>query len=121
MVAPLDGVKVLELTSWMAAPSAGAVLADLGADVIKVEPPRGDPMRGVSRQPKLDPSSPRQGLDPAFQVDNRGKRSLAVAVDRPAGADLVRRLATDRHVFLTNLLPRRQERYGLHPEGIFAV
>jgi crotonobetainyl-CoA:carnitine CoA-transferase CaiB-like acyl-CoA transferase len=121
MVAPLDGVRVLELTSWMAAPSAGAVLADLGADVIKVEPPRGDPMRGVSRQPKLEPSSPCHGLDPSFQVDNRGKRSIAVAVDRPAGAELVRRLAADRQVFLTNLLPGRQERYGLHPAGMFAV
>jgi crotonobetainyl-CoA:carnitine CoA-transferase CaiB-like acyl-CoA transferase len=121
MTAPLDGVSVIELTSWMAAPSAGAVLADLGADVVKIEPPRGDPMRGVSRQPKLDPSSPQRGLDPSFQVDNRGKRGIAVAIDQPAGADLVRRLAVDRHVFLTNLLPHRQARYGLDPAGLFAV
>ena len=79
----------------MAAPSAGAVLADLGADVIKVEPPRGDPMRTISRQPKLADDSPLRGIDPSFQVDNRGKRSIAVAVDQPAGAELVRRLAAD--------------------------
>ena len=112
---------MLELTSWMAAPSAGAVLADLGADVIKVEPPRGDPMRGMSRQPKVDPSSPLLGLDPSFQVDNRGKRGVAVAIDQPAGADLVRRLVAARQVFLTNLLPHRQARYGLDPEGLFAI
>ena len=53
MTVPLDGVAVLELTSWMAAPSAGAILADLGADVNKSEPPRGDPMRSISLQPKL--------------------------------------------------------------------
>ena len=121
MTAPLDGVAVLELTSWMAAPSAGAILADLGADVIKIEPPRGDPMRTISRQPKLAEDSPLRGIDPSFQVDNRGKRSIAVAVDQPAGADLVRRLAATRQVFLTNLLPHRQERYGLDPDGLFAV
>ena len=121
MTAPLDGVAVLELTSWMAAPSAGAVLADLGADVIKIEPPRGDPMRTISRQPKLPEDSPLRGIDPSYQVDNRGKRSIAVAVDQPAGADLVRRLASTRQVFLTNLLPHRQQRYGLDPDGLFAV
>jgi crotonobetainyl-CoA:carnitine CoA-transferase CaiB-like acyl-CoA transferase len=121
MTAPLDGVAVLELTSWMAAPSAGAILADLGADVLKIEPPRGDPMRTISRQPKLADDSPHKGLDPSFQVDNRGKRSIVVSVDQPAGADLVRRLAATRQVFLTNLLPHRQERYGLDPDGLAAV
>jgi crotonobetainyl-CoA:carnitine CoA-transferase CaiB-like acyl-CoA transferase len=121
MVAPLDGVRVLEMTSWMAAPSAGAILADLGADVVKVEPPRGDPMRTLTRQPKLEPDDPRAASDPGFLVDNRGKRSITVAVDTPEGADLVRRLLADREVFLTNLLPRRQERYGLDPTSVFAV
>lgn len=121
MTAPLDGIKVLEMTSWMAAPSAGAVLADLGADVVKVEPLDGDPMRGLSRQPKLPEGSPYAGLDPAFQVDNRGKRSVTVAIDRPEGAELVHRLVADRQVFLCNLLPRRQERYGLDPASLLAV
>lgn len=121
MVAPLDGVRVLEMTSWMAAPSAGAILADLGADVVKVEPPRGDPMRNLTRQPKLAEGDPRAGFDPGFLVDNRGKRSVTVAVDTPEGADLVRRLLATRDVFLTNLLPRRQERYGLDPAAVFEV
>ncbi|MEM9565857.1 MAG: CoA transferase, partial [Actinomycetota bacterium] len=115
-VKPLDGIKVVELTSWMAAPSAGAILADLGADVIKVEPPRGDPMRGLSRQPKVPDGDPT--IDAAFNVDNRGKRSITVAVDQPAGVDVVMRLVADADVFLTNLLAHRQTRYGLDPESL---
>ncbi len=116
---PLAGTRVLELTSWMAAPSAGAILADLGADVVKLEPLRGDPMRGMSRQPKRDEGDPER--DEPFHVDNRGKRSITVAIDQPDGAALVRRLVAERDVFLTNLLPRRQERYGLDPDSLFAV
>lgn len=116
---PLAGIRVLELTSWMAAPSAGAILADLGADVVKLEPLRGDPMRGMSRQPKRDEGDPER--DEPFHVDNRGKRSITVAIDQPDGAALVRRLVAERDVFLTNLLPRRQERYGLDPDSLFAV
>ncbi|MDH3296615.1 MAG: CoA transferase, partial [Acidimicrobiia bacterium] len=53
MTKPLDDVKVVELASFVAAPSAGAVLADLGAEVIKIEPPTGDPYRGLMRSPKI--------------------------------------------------------------------
>jgi crotonobetainyl-CoA:carnitine CoA-transferase CaiB-like acyl-CoA transferase len=119
MVAPCSGVRVVEVTSWMAAPSAAAALADLGADVVKVEPLQGDPVRGLMRPPKLPEGAPQ--LDYSFQVDNRGKRSVAVAIDRPEGADLVRRLVADAHVFLCNLLPHRQARYGLDPETLLAV
>jgi crotonobetainyl-CoA:carnitine CoA-transferase CaiB-like acyl-CoA transferase len=114
--APLDGVRVVEMTSWMAAPSAGAMLADLGADVIKVEPLKGDVVRGLSRQPKAPAGSPE--IDYSFTADNRGKRSIAVAVDQPEGAGLVRRLVADADVFLCNLLPHRQERYGLDPDTL---
>ena len=58
MTAPLSEVRVVELSSWMASSSAGAVLADLGADVVKVEPLAGDPMRGMSRLPKRAPGEP---------------------------------------------------------------
>ena len=54
MAAPLDDITVLEIDNWMAAPSAGAVFADLGANVIKVEPLAGDPMRGMSRPAKIE-------------------------------------------------------------------
>lgn len=118
-VKPLDGIKVIEMTSWMAAPSAGAILADMGADVIKVEPPRGDPMRGLARQPKVPEGAPT--IDAAFNVDNRGKRSITVSVDQPEGADLVKRLIAEADVFLTNLLTHRQERYSLDPESLRSV
>lgn len=103
----------------MAAPSAGAILADLGADVIKVEPPRGDPMRGLTRQPKVEEGHPT--IDPGFNVDNRGKRSVTVALDQPDGVALVHRLLADADVLLTNLLVHRQERYGLDPESLRSV
>jgi crotonobetainyl-CoA:carnitine CoA-transferase CaiB-like acyl-CoA transferase len=105
---PLDGVGVIEISSWMAAPSAGAVLADMGADVVKVEPLSGDVVRGMGRPAKGAPS-----IDHSFQMDNRGKRSIAVALDRPEGAELVRKLVEGADVFLCNLLPFRQQRYGL--------
>ena len=105
---PLDEVRVVEISSWMAAPSAGAVLADMGADVIKVEPLTGDVVRGMSRKAKGAPD-----IDHSFHIDNRGKRSIAVALDRPDGAAVVRQLTDRSDVFLCNLLPHRQQRYGL--------
>lgn len=113
---PLDGIKVVELASFVAAPSAGAILADMGADVIKVEPPRGDPWRGLARQPKMSEGEPT--VDAPFWVDNRGKRSVTVAIDTPAGVELIRGLLADADVLLTNLLPHRQKRYGLDPQSL---
>lgn len=103
----------------MAAPSAAAILADMGAEVIKVEPLTGDPVRGLGRQPKLPEGAP--PLDAGFQVDNRGKKSVTVAIDQAEGADVVRRLIANADVFLTNLLPHRQERYGLEPDSLRSV
>jgi crotonobetainyl-CoA:carnitine CoA-transferase CaiB-like acyl-CoA transferase len=111
MVAPLEGVRVVEVANWMAAPGAAALMADMGADVIKVEPLRGDAMRGATRQPRVPEGQ--APIDAAFQMDNRGKRSIAVAINQPRGADLVRRLAARADVFLCNLLPARQAKYGL--------
>lgn len=119
MASPLTGMRVVELSSWMAGPSAAAVLADLGADVVKVEPTGGDPARGLARQPRPTPGRP--ALDYSFQVDNRGKRSVAVAIDRPEGADIVRRLAATAEVFLCNLLPHRQQRYGLDAPSLLGI
>ncbi len=118
MTAPLDNVRVLELTNWMAGPSAGAILADLGAHVVKVEPLTGDAARGVQRRPKKGPGF--IDVEPGFQADNRGKKSVAIAIDRPEGAALVQRLATDVDVFLSNLLPDRQKRFGMDPASLFA-
>ena len=116
---PLDGITVIEVDSWMAAPSAGAILADLGADVIKVEPLTGDPMRGTSRPAKVDGAL--RGYDFGFDVDNRGKRSIAVDLGADAGAEVVRRLCADADIFLCNLLPERQRRFGMDPATLQAI
>jgi crotonobetainyl-CoA:carnitine CoA-transferase CaiB-like acyl-CoA transferase len=103
----------------MAAPSTAAILADLGARVIKVEPLTGDPMRGIGRPAKIDGDL--KGYDFGFDVDNRGKQSIAIALDQPEGARLVQRLVANAQVFLCNLLPHRQERFGLDPDSLMAI
>lgn len=115
MPGPLDDITVLELANWVAGPSAGALMADMGANVIKVEPLGGDGMRGKLRQPVGAPPA-----DHPFHLDNRGKRSIAVALDDARGAALVRDLAATADVVITNLLPRRLERYGLGPDALRA-
>ena len=109
---------MLEVANWVAVPSAGAMMADLGAEVIKVEPPRGDAMRNRLRQPERESGAP--PMDYAFQLDNRGKRSIALSLDVPEARDVVYRLARRADVFTTNLLGERQRRYGLDPEHVRA-
>ena len=94
MRAPLEDVVVLEIDNWMAAPSAGAILADMGATVIKIEPLTGDPMRGMGR-PVKNPTltDDLRSYDFQFDVDNRGKKSIAIALDQPEGSELVKELA----------------------------
>ena len=120
MTAPLEGVSVIEIDNWMAAPSAAAILADLGAEVIKIEPLKGDPMRGMGRPPKIDPG-PAKKYDYGFDVDNRGKRSVAIDLTRVEGQELVRRMVRDADIFLCNLLKPRQEKFGLDPETLLAL
>jgi crotonobetainyl-CoA:carnitine CoA-transferase CaiB-like acyl-CoA transferase len=122
MSAPLDDITIIEVDSYMAAPSAGAILADLGANIIKVEPLSGDPLRGLSRPIKKDDmEEAKRKYDFGFDVDNRGKKSIAVALDKPEGAELVRKLVSSADVFMCNLLIKRQEKFGLDPESLFAV
>src|SRR3989337_2156676 len=68
----LDGIRVVEMGVWVAGPSCAAVLRDWGADVIKIEPPNGDPFRGLFASALGAPGAP----NPPFEVDNRGKRSV---------------------------------------------
>lgn len=113
MPGALDDVTVLEIANWVAGPSCGALMADMGADVVKVEPLGGDGMRNKLRQPVGAPPA-----DHPFHLDNRGKRSIAVALDDPRGAALVRELAGTVDVVVTNLLPGRLDRYGLGPDAL---
>lgn len=109
MKGPMEGVKVVELGVWVAGPSASMILADWGADVLKVEPLGGDPYRELFRAGA--------GIDiktnPPFEMDNRGKRSLAVDVSTPEGAAIVADLAADADVFVTNARIPALERAGL--------
>lgn len=119
MAAPLDGIRVLEVANWLAAPAATALMADLGADVIKVEPPAGDVYRGfILRSTGYNHDF---ATNYAFELDNRGKRSVTVDLDKPGGPELVRRLAAGCDVFVTNLVQRRRARYGLAEPDVRAV
>ena len=113
---PLDGVKIVEVAAWVAAPSGVAILADLGADVVKIEPLGGDQSKGMLRQAKQAGSI---RVDHPFQADNRGKRSLALDLGAPEAGDILAKLLADADVLVTNLLPRRQKRFGLSPEQAF--
>ena len=119
MTGPLDDITVLEIANWVAAPSAGALMADMGADVIKVEPLIGDSMRGKLRQPAVPEGTPT--TDIPFQLDNRGKRSIAVDLNNPDGGALVRSLAAKADVVITNLLPARLSKYGLAADQLMAT
>jgi crotonobetainyl-CoA:carnitine CoA-transferase CaiB-like acyl-CoA transferase len=118
MGAPLEGIKVVELASFVAAPAAGALLADMGAEVIKVEVPQGEIYR--YSLPRL------AGLDcqfseaPHFQMDNRGKRSLAMDLLMPGALDALRQLIDQSDILLTNMLPHRLEKYGLDAASLRA-
>jgi crotonobetainyl-CoA:carnitine CoA-transferase CaiB-like acyl-CoA transferase len=112
----LDGIRVVELGVWVAGPGAGGVLADWGADVIKVEAPAGDPMRrmlAVAGGGREDLPSP------PFDLDNRGKRSIVLDLTGP-GRPVMDRLLGTADVFLTNLRPDAVSRLGLDPASLLA-
>ncbi len=116
MALPLDGIRVVEIASFVAAPSGGALLADLGAEVIKVEVPQGEVMRHAV--PRMNGYRSEFSESPAFQMDNRGKRSLALDLTRPAARAALARVIERADVVLTNLLPARAARYGLDPDTL---
>jgi crotonobetainyl-CoA:carnitine CoA-transferase CaiB-like acyl-CoA transferase len=98
---PLAGVRVLEVASHVFVPLAGSVLAEWGAEVIKVEHPiTGDPYRGLST---YGLHNLYRGVDPFFQSANRGKRSVGIDLKRPGGRELLGRLAAGADVFMTNV------------------
>lgn len=109
-IAPLAGVRVLELGNFIAAPTAGRLLADFGADVIKVERPgTGDELRNW----RLHAGSTTSLL---FHTINRNKRSIVLDLRTPEGQDTVRRLAAEVDVVLENFRPGTLERWGIGPD-----
>jgi len=113
---PMDGVRVVELGIWVAAPSGGAMLADWGAEVVKIEPLTGDPMRqikhvigeGVVHCPYFDP-------------ENRGKRSVTLDLRSEEGLASALALVARADVFLTNLRPAALARLGLDHDTLLAA
>jgi crotonobetainyl-CoA:carnitine CoA-transferase CaiB-like acyl-CoA transferase len=114
---PLSGIRVVELGVWVAGPGAGGLLAEWGADVIKVEPPTGDPMRKLFQltaghgQPEVPP----------FDLDNRGKRSVVLDLRSPDDRQRMQRLIATADVFLTNLRPEAVERLDLGAAELLAA
>jgi crotonobetainyl-CoA:carnitine CoA-transferase CaiB-like acyl-CoA transferase len=109
----MEGIKVVELGVWVAGPAAGGILADWGADVIKIEPPTGDPGRLFGRMLGLDVDT-----SPPFEMDNRSKRSVVLELttddDRTAALDLI----SGADVFVTNVRPGALRRLGLDFESV---
>jgi crotonobetainyl-CoA:carnitine CoA-transferase CaiB-like acyl-CoA transferase len=104
-------LRVVELGVWVAAPSAAALLADWGADVIKVEAPAGDPMRQVFGSLGIESDMP----NPAFSLDNRGKRSVVLDLRQPDGRAHLEDLLATADVFISNLRPDALDGLGLEP------
>lgn len=109
----LDGVRVVELAMWVAGPSAGGIMADWGADVIKVEGPGGDPQRNI-----LGALGYGDLPVPGFTLDNRGKRSVELDLATEDGRNAMEALLGTADVFLTNMRPQSLERLGLAPEQV---
>jgi crotonobetainyl-CoA:carnitine CoA-transferase CaiB-like acyl-CoA transferase len=115
----MKGIRVLEVAQFTFVPAAGGILADWGADVIKIEHPvRGDTQRGHIRMGgiELDPER-----HPLIEHPNRGKRSVGVDVSTPEGQELIYEIALTADVFLTNFLPSVRQRNRFDLEHIRAV
>ena len=101
---PLEGVKVLDLTSMVSGPMAAMMLADQGAEVIKIEPTHGEQLRHMA--------APHNGVNPAFYSCNRGKKSLAIDLKSEEGKEILLKLVKEADVFMQNFRPGAIERMG---------
>src|ERR1700679_2908509 len=116
MAQVMEGVRVVEVALYGLVPTAGAVLADWGADVVKVEHPRhGDPIRGLSAW-GVQPGT--GGLTYLWEVFNRGKRSVGIDLGTPAGLEVLMSMLAEADVFLTNFLGPARQRLGIDVEDV---
>jgi crotonobetainyl-CoA:carnitine CoA-transferase CaiB-like acyl-CoA transferase len=109
----MEGVNVVELGVWVAGPATGGILADWGADVIKIEPPTGDPGRLFGRMLGLDVDT-----SPPFEMDNRSKRSIVLDLATEDGHTAALELISGADVFVTNLRSGALQRLGLDFESV---
>ncbi|VFA88405.1 Formyl-coenzyme A transferase [Gordonia paraffinivorans] len=114
---PFDGVRVVEIAAWTFVPGAGAILADLGADVIKVEPPSGDPQRNLQNALNRKEGAP----NPFLEVPNRGKRSITLDLTTDDGHDLLLTLVEKADVVLTSYLPAQRAKLRVDIDDLMAV
>ena len=114
MPGPLDGIRVVDVSAILAGPLATMILADQGADVIKVEPP------GIGDLLRLAPYR-REGLSGFFANGNRGKRSVALDLKNPKGRDVLLRMVERADVFVQNFRPGAVERLGIAESDLRAV
>ncbi len=112
MTKPLEGLKVVELGQLIAGPFAGKFFSEFGAEVIKIEPPEGDPLR---KWRKLH-----RGTSLWWYVQNRNKKSVTVDLRTPEGQEVVRRIARDADVVIENFRPGTLEKWGLGYERLAA-
>jgi crotonobetainyl-CoA:carnitine CoA-transferase CaiB-like acyl-CoA transferase len=113
---PLDGVRVVEVASFVFVPASAAILADWGAEVIKVEHPEwGDPVRRVSA---WGVPAAVNGVGHLFEVTNRGKRAVGIDINAPEGREILMSLVDTADVFVTNLLPAARSKLGIEPDDI---
>lgn len=111
MAGALEGIRILDITSYIAGPYASLLLADLGADVIKIETPgKGDPFRTWDKEPK--------DYSPSFCALNRNKKSITLDMKKPEGRDIFLRLAKDADVVVENLRPGVVDRLGIGDEAV---
>src|SRR3982074_1729561 len=115
---PMSGVRVLEVAQFTFTPSAGAVLADWGAEVIKVEHAlTGDAQRGMGGLSGWKDGN----FHPVIEHPNRGKRSIGLALEHPGALEVLYDLARQSDVFLTNFLPDARSRLRIDLDDIRAV
>jgi crotonobetainyl-CoA:carnitine CoA-transferase CaiB-like acyl-CoA transferase len=116
----MQGIKVVEVAAWTYVPIAGTVLAEWGADVLKIEHPDvGDPQRGLVNS-GLVPTGP-GGVNHMIELPNRGKRSVALNLKTEEGHDLLLKLTAEADVFLTNFRPQARAKLNIDVDDIRAV
>ena len=109
MGGPMEGIKVVEMGVWVAGPSCAAILCDWGAEVVKIEPPNGDPFRGLFAS-ALGAAVP---VNPPFEIDNRGKKSICLNLENAEGLGIAKRLLDEADVFVSNMRPRVLDQFGI--------
>lgn len=110
---PLAGIRVIEFASRTSVPMAGRLMRDFGADIIKIEPVKGDALRGAGQQIG--------GSSYLFHINNAGKRSAMIDPTTSRGRDLILRLAAEADVFVENLAPGGVEKMGLGADAMMTL